>query len=57
VGARTVQASVRDRGDTASRSLAVAPKPIVLVHGLNSNENSWINWTQPGGYLEAQGLP
>jgi pimeloyl-ACP methyl ester carboxylesterase len=42
---------------TASKAIAVAPKPIVLVHGLNSDQNSWINWIKPGGYLDSRGLP
>jgi pimeloyl-ACP methyl ester carboxylesterase len=56
VGIRNVSASA-DGVATISRPMAVVAKPIVLVHGLNSDEKSWINWIKPGGYLEAQGLP
>ena len=41
----------------AEKALTVAPKPVVLVHGLNSDHNSWINWISPGGFLEQVGLP
>ena len=57
VGIRQLSASVDGAAATASRPLAVVAKPIVLVHGLNSDENSWINWIKPGGYLDAHGLP
>jgi pimeloyl-ACP methyl ester carboxylesterase len=55
VGLRTVVASAGY--SQASAPLAVTAKPIVLVHGLNSDERSWINWIKPGGYLDARGLP
>lgn len=57
VGTRTVTAVLRGGAAVAEKVIAVVPKPIVLVHGLNSDETSWINWIKPGGYLEARGLP
>lgn len=58
VGARNVQATASGGAQAIARkALAVAPKPVVLVHGLNSDHNSWINWISPGGYLEQVGLP
>ncbi len=56
VGTRTVTAALTG-GEKAEKTVAVVPKPVVLVHGLNSDENSWINWIKPGGYLEAHGMP
>ncbi len=41
----------------ASLEAPVAPKPVVLVHGLNSDHNSWIRWIEPGGYLQQVELP
>ena len=38
------------------KALAVAPKPVVLVHGLNSDFTTWTAWTEPGGFLAQVGL-
>jgi pimeloyl-ACP methyl ester carboxylesterase len=57
VGTRTVVATTEgDPAKTGEATIAVAPKPIILVHGLNSDQTSWINWTRPGGYLEEVGV-
>jgi pimeloyl-ACP methyl ester carboxylesterase len=42
---------------TAAAQVPVAPKPVVLVHGLNSDHTSWIRWIEPGGYLQQADLP
>jgi hypothetical protein len=36
--------------------LRVAPKPVILVHGLNSDATAWSSWTKPGGFLDQSGL-
>ncbi len=55
VDARTVIAA--QGGASGEATIGVAPKPVVLVHGLNSDQTSWINWIKPGGYLEEVNLP
>jgi pimeloyl-ACP methyl ester carboxylesterase len=57
VGLRSVSAIARAGAPGVMTTFAVTPKPIILVHGLNSDERSWINWIKPGGYLEAAGVP
>jgi len=56
VGLRTVAATTGD-GARAEAIIAVTPKPLVLVHGLNSNHRSWTNWIKPDGYLAEIGMP
>ena len=41
----------------AALEVPVTPKPVVLVHGLNSDHTSWIHWIEPGGYLQEVNLP
>lgn len=58
VSARTVQAETSDGLSlSASLEIPVAPRPLILVHGLNSDHTSWIRWIEPGGYLQEVGLP
>ncbi|MCU0507580.1 MAG: alpha/beta fold hydrolase [Anaerolineae bacterium] len=57
VGLRSVSATAAGGAPAAMTTFAVTAKPIILVHGLNSDETSWINWIKSGGYLEARGLP
>jgi pimeloyl-ACP methyl ester carboxylesterase len=57
VGLRSIAATAEGGAPAVMTIFAVTPKPIILVHGLNSDESSWINWIKPGGYLEARGLP
>ena len=55
VSDRTVRASAGY--DLSTRStLAIKPKPLILVHGLNSAHGTWSNWVQPGGYLDEMDL-
>ena len=42
---------------TAEAEIPVASRPLVLVHGLNSDHTSWIRWIEPDGYLQEVGLP
>lgn len=35
----------------------VLPRPVVLVHGLKSNAQSWEQWYKPGGFLCTHGFP
>lgn len=56
VGLRKVVATNAD-GQRAEMALAVTPKPVVLVHGLNSDHTSWINWIKPDGFLANVGMP
>lgn len=56
VGLRTVTATTGD-GKHAEATVAVTPKPLVLVHGLNSNHRSWTQWIKPDGFLAEMGMP
>jgi len=56
IGLRTVAATTGD-GERAEAIIALTPKPLVLVHGLNSNHRSWTNWIKPDGYLAEIGMP
>lgn len=42
---------------SAAAQVPVVPRPVVLVHGLNSDQTSWVHWIEPGGYLQEVGLP
>jgi pimeloyl-ACP methyl ester carboxylesterase len=53
---RTVFATLAEYPLTASVSVAVQPKPVVLVHGFNSGAWAWHAWTGPDGFLAARGL-
>jgi hypothetical protein len=52
---RTVTGATAD-GLRAETILAVTPKPIVLVHGLNSDQRSWTAWIKPDGFLAGMGM-
>ncbi len=41
----------------ASLGVAVAPRPVVLVHGFGAKYTSWDNYLGPSGYLALMGLP
>jgi pimeloyl-ACP methyl ester carboxylesterase len=36
--------------------LRIAPRPVVLVHGLASDATTWAEYTKPGGFLATIGL-
>lgn len=52
---RYLQALV-DGAQRAVMTLAVAPRPVVLVHGFISDAETWAAYTGPRGYLAALGL-
>ncbi len=54
---RTLWATLEQQQLTASVSVAVQPKPVVLVHGTNSGAWAWQAWTDVDGFLAASGLP
>ncbi len=41
----------------AAQNVAVAPRPVVLVHGFGANASSWDKYLGPSGYLALAGLP
>ncbi len=43
--------------DIAVAAINVRPRPVVLVHGFNSDYTSWSNYLGPAGYLTRIGLP
>jgi len=53
---RTILATLKQYQLTASVSVAVQPKPVVLVHGVNSGAWAWEAWTSANGFLPAHGL-
>lgn len=53
---RTVSAMLGQHQLVASLSVAVQPKPVVLVHGTNSGAWAWRAWTSGDGFLAAHGL-
>ncbi|MGE5644073.1 MAG: esterase/lipase family protein, partial [Byssovorax cruenta] len=54
---RTVQAR-NSRGEVIGESnpIAVAPRPVVMVHGFISNWQTWKAYLQPDGFLNSIGL-
>jgi pimeloyl-ACP methyl ester carboxylesterase len=54
--ARQLEAQSAGRLLAASPPLQLSPRPVVLVHGFNSNWQTWTNYLGPGGYLAAIGL-
>lgn len=40
----------------AQTTIAVKPRPVVMVHGFISNWQTWNNYLQPDGFLESLGL-
>jgi pimeloyl-ACP methyl ester carboxylesterase len=50
----TLRARTRDR--RAGTTLELAPRPVVLVHGLLSSAATWNAYTRSGGLLEHAGL-
>jgi pimeloyl-ACP methyl ester carboxylesterase len=40
----------------AQRGVAVAPRPVVFVHGFMSDHRTWEAYTAPGGFLAQAGL-
>lgn len=53
---RTLLAALEPYQLTASVSVGVRPKPVVLVHGTNSGAWAWQAWTDMDGFLAARGL-
>jgi pimeloyl-ACP methyl ester carboxylesterase len=41
---------------SAAAKLRISTRPVVLVHGLASNDSMWADYTRQGGYLETIGL-
>ncbi len=53
---RTLLATLERHELTASISMTVQPKPVVLVHGFTSGAWAWQAWTDVDGFLAASGL-
>ncbi|MDQ3004845.1 MAG: hypothetical protein M3R47_05610 [Chloroflexota bacterium] len=53
---RTVNARLNDQQIESSLNVSVVPRPVVMVHGFNSNFHTWDNYLGPQGYLSALGL-
>jgi pimeloyl-ACP methyl ester carboxylesterase len=53
---RTVNARLNGQQVEGSLNVSVVPRPVVMVHGFNSNFHTWDNYLGPQGYLSALGL-
>jgi pimeloyl-ACP methyl ester carboxylesterase len=53
---RKVRATLLDSSSSASTTIRVAPRPVVLVHGFISHANAWDSYTKTDGFLAALGL-
>lgn len=54
---RVVQAWAGGALRAASQPIQVAPRPVVMVHGFNSNWQTWTTYLGPDGYLAGIGVP
>ena len=53
---RMITASVSAGQVIGSRGVSVAPRPVVMVHGFNSNYKTWTAYLGPQGFLAELGL-
>lgn len=53
---RTIHASVNGSQVPGSLTVNVIPRPVVMVHGFNSDYTAWTNYLGPNGYLAEPGL-
>jgi pimeloyl-ACP methyl ester carboxylesterase len=53
---RTIFAAVRESEVIGSLNVVVNPRPVVMVHGFNSNSKTWSAYLGPGGFLVELGL-
>ncbi|HKI52574.1 MAG TPA: hypothetical protein VJ987_00500 [Anaerolineales bacterium] len=53
---RTVNASVNGIQAAVSLNVSVVPRPVVMVHGFNSDYTAWTTYLGPDGYLAEIGL-
>lgn len=53
---RTISASLNGMPPVGSLTVSVAPRPVVMVHGFNSNYRTWDAYLGPQGYLAELGL-
>jgi len=56
-GQRMVEAWAGGRLRAVSAPVQVAPRPVVMVHGFNSNWQTWSAYLGPDGYLAGMGVP
>ena len=53
---RELRAQAAVPGWRAQHEVAVAPRPVVFVHGFMSDHHTWEAYTAPGGFLAQAGL-
>src|SRR3972149_6738024 len=54
---RTVRAAASSTSSLLGEAtIAVAPRPVVMVHGFSSTWEAWANYLGPNGYLAQRGL-
>jgi len=53
---RVVMAKIADQAEIFSSPVQVNPRPVVLVHGLNSTWEAWKNYLGADGYLASIGI-
>jgi pimeloyl-ACP methyl ester carboxylesterase len=54
---REIFASVNGTQMAGSLTVSILPRPVVMVHGFNSNFHAWDTYLGPQGYLAELGLP
>jgi pimeloyl-ACP methyl ester carboxylesterase len=53
---RTITALVKGTQEVGRLNVSVTPRPVVMVHGFNSNYTTWSNYLGPHGFLAELGL-
>lgn len=53
---RTIHASVNGSQAAGSLTVNIIPRPVVMVHGFNSDFTAWTNYLGPDGFLMELGL-
>jgi pimeloyl-ACP methyl ester carboxylesterase len=53
---RQVRATLLEVSSSATTTIRVAPRPVILVHGFISHANAWDSYTKTDGFLASLGL-
>jgi pimeloyl-ACP methyl ester carboxylesterase len=53
---QSLSARLNGQQASASQTVSVTPRPVVMVHGFNADFHTWDNYLGPDGYLASLGL-
>ncbi len=53
---RMINAQINDQQTEGELEVVIHPRPVVMVHGFNTDFHSWDSYIGPGGYLKTLGL-